>query len=79
MSLTFSCPARAGGNRVGVFARTGEIAILGAMNLRRRLLFDLGLGLILAALAMGVVYWQAATQPVDSSAGHTFRLLCPLH
>ena len=49
------------------------------MSLRRRLLFDLGLGLIVAVLAMGVIYWQAATQPADSSTGHTFRLLCPLH
>ena len=23
--------------------------------------------------------WQAATQPADSSTGHTFRLFCPLH
>jgi len=49
------------------------------MSLRRRLLFDLGLGLIVAVLAMGVIYWQAAAQPADSSSGHTFRLLCPLH
>jgi hypothetical protein len=50
-----------------------------AMSLRRRLFFDLLAGLVVAVLAMGVVYWQAATQPPDSSAGHTFRLLCPLH
>jgi CHASE3 domain sensor protein len=49
------------------------------MSLRRRLMFDLLAGLVVTALAMGVVYWQAATQPADSSAGHTFRLLCPLH
>jgi CHASE3 domain sensor protein len=50
-----------------------------AMSLRRRLFFDLLAGLVVAILAMGVIYWQAATQPPDSSAGHTFRLLCPLH
>ena len=49
------------------------------MSLRRRLMFDLLAGLVVAALAMGVIYWQAATQPADSSTGHTFRLLCPLH
>ena len=49
------------------------------MSLRRRIAFDLLAGLAVALLAMGVVYWQAATQPADSSRGHTFRLLCPLH
>jgi hypothetical protein len=49
------------------------------MSLRRRLALDLLAGLIVAVIAMGVVYWQAATQPPQSSAGHTFRLLCPLH
>jgi hypothetical protein len=49
------------------------------MTLKRRLAIDLAAGLVVALLAMGVVYWQAATQPADSSSGHTFRLLCPLH
>jgi CHASE3 domain sensor protein len=49
------------------------------MNLRRRIAMDLAVGLLVAAIAMGVVYWQAATQPAESSTGHTFRLLCPLH
>lgn len=49
------------------------------MTLRRRLAIDLAVGLVVALLAMGVVYWQAATRPADSSSGHTFRLLCPLH
>ena len=49
------------------------------MSLRRRLLLDLAAGVLVAVLAMGVIYWQAATQPAGSSSGHTFRLLCPLH
>jgi CHASE3 domain sensor protein len=49
------------------------------MSLRRRIALDLLAGLLVAVLAMGVIYWQAATQPADSSSGHTFRLLCPLH
>jgi hypothetical protein len=49
------------------------------VSLRRRLALDLLAGLVVAAIAMGVIYWQAATQPADSSTGHTFRLLCPLH
>jgi CHASE3 domain sensor protein len=49
------------------------------MSLKRRIAFDLAAGLLVAVLAMGVVYWQAATEPANSSAGHTFRLLCPLH
>jgi len=49
------------------------------MSLRRRIFFDLLAGLLVAVLAMGVIYWQAATRPADSSSGHTFRLLCPLH
>ena len=49
------------------------------MSLRRRLAIDLLAGLVVATIAMGVVYWQAATQPADSSAGHAFRLVCPLH
>lgn len=49
------------------------------MSLRRRLFLDLLAGLLVAVVAMGVIYWQAGTQPADSSAGHTFRLLCPLH
>jgi CHASE3 domain sensor protein len=49
------------------------------MSLRRRLLFDLVLGMAVAVLAMGVVYWQAATADPDSSSGQAFRLVCPLH
>jgi CHASE3 domain sensor protein len=49
------------------------------MSLRRRIALDLLAGLLVAVLAMGVIYWQAATQPAESSSGHTFRLLCPLH
>ena len=49
------------------------------MSLRRRIAIDLHAGLVVAALAMGVIYWQAATADPGSSAGHTFRLLCPLH
>jgi hypothetical protein len=49
------------------------------MSLRRRLAVDLAIGLLVAAVAMGVVYWQAATAKPDSASGHTFRLLCPLH
>ena len=30
-------------------------------------------------MAMGVVYWQAATAEPGQRVGHTFRLLCPLH
>jgi len=49
------------------------------MSLRRRLAIDLGIGLLVAAIAMGVIYWQAATAKPDSASGKTFRLLCPLH
>ena len=49
------------------------------MSLRRRLAIDLALGLLVTLLAMGVIYWQAATTDPESSTGHTFRLLCPLH
>ena len=49
------------------------------MNLKRRIALDLAVGLLVATIAMGVVYWQAATQPADSSTGHRFRLFCPLH
>jgi CHASE3 domain sensor protein len=53
--------------------------MLSRMSLRRRLAIDLAIGLLVAVVAMGVIYWQAATAPPDSSSGHTFRLLCPLH
>ena len=49
------------------------------MSLRRRLAIDLAIGLLVTVVAMGVVYWQAATADPASSSGHTFRLLCPLH
>ena len=49
------------------------------MSLRRRLTIDLLAGLLVAVLAMGVVYWQAATLDPDSSSGHAFRLVFPLH
>ena len=49
------------------------------MSLRRRLAIDLAIGLLVAAIAMGVVYWQAATAAPGSASGDTFRLLCPLH
>jgi CHASE3 domain sensor protein len=49
------------------------------VSLRRRLTIDLAIGLLVTLLAMGVVYWQASTTSRDTSAGHTFRLLCPLH
>ncbi len=49
------------------------------MSLRRRLAIDLLVGLVVTAIAMGVVYWQAATADPRSSTGHTFRLVCPLH
>jgi hypothetical protein len=79
MSLASSCPAEGPLNRAAVFASTGEIGILDGVSLRRRLFLDLLAGLLVAVVAMGVIYWQAGTQPADSSAGHTFRLLCPLH
>jgi hypothetical protein len=49
------------------------------VSFRRRLLMDLLIGLAAAAVAMGVIYWQAATADPASTSGHTFRLLCPLH
>ena len=47
--------------------------------LRRRLATDLAVGLVVALIAMGVIYWQAATADPQSSTGHAFRLVCPLH
>jgi CHASE3 domain sensor protein len=49
------------------------------MTLRRRLLVDLLVGVVVTVMAMGVVYWQAATADPHSSSGHAFRLVCPLH
>ena len=69
MSLPFTCPGRV----------SRQTAMLFRMSLRRRLAIDLAIGLLVAVVAMGVIYWQAATAPPDSSSGHTFRLLCPLH
>jgi hypothetical protein len=69
MSLRFFLP------RDAVVANRHAVRV----SLRRRLAIDLAVGLLVAAIAMGVVYWQAATADPGSSSGHTFRLLCPLH
>ena len=49
------------------------------MSFRRRLVIDLLVGVLVTVMAMGVVYWQAATADPNSSSGHAFRLVCPLH
>ena len=59
--------------------RWAQTGILSGVSLRRRLAIDLAIGLAVALLAMGVIYWQAATADPASSSGRTFRLLCPLH
>ena len=50
--------------------------------MRRQLLLDLAVGLVVGLLALAGAYWQAertAAFERDYGTGETLRLVCPLH
>jgi hypothetical protein len=50
--------------------------------MRRQLLLDLAVGLVVGLLALAGAYWQAGRTAAferDDGTGETLRLVCPLH